>query len=51
MVLAGLALLAGVFVTLLGVTGFAATHHNDFGSFARPLPPHPAPLIGHILHP
>jgi cytochrome c biogenesis protein CcdA len=42
-VLAGLALLAGVFVTLLGVTGFAATHHNDFGSFAR--------RFRHILHP
>jgi cytochrome c biogenesis protein CcdA len=36
-VLAGLALVAGVFVTLLGVTGLASTHHNDFGSFSRRL--------------
>ncbi len=36
-VLATLALLAGVFVTLLGVTGFASTHHNDFGTFSRHL--------------
>ncbi len=34
-VLAGLALLAGLFVTLLGVTGLAAVHHNDFGTFSR----------------
>jgi cytochrome c biogenesis protein CcdA len=36
-VLAVLALVAGVFVTLLGVTGLASTHHNDFGSFSRRL--------------
>jgi cytochrome c biogenesis protein CcdA len=36
-VLAVLALLAGVFVTLLGVTGLASTHHNDFGTFSRRL--------------
>jgi cytochrome c biogenesis protein CcdA len=36
-VLAVLALLAGLFVTLLGVTGFAQTHHNDFGTFSRHL--------------
>jgi cytochrome c biogenesis protein CcdA len=36
-VLGTLALLAGVFVTLLGVTGFASTHHNDFGTFSRHL--------------
>ncbi|MEO8968482.1 MAG: GAP family protein [Solirubrobacteraceae bacterium] len=42
-VLAGLALLAGIFVTLLGVTGFAAPHHNDFGTFSR--------RLRHILHP
>jgi cytochrome c biogenesis protein CcdA len=41
-VLATLALLAGLFVTMLGVTGLAATHHNDFGSFARHL--------RHVLH-
>jgi cytochrome c biogenesis protein CcdA len=34
-VLAVLALVAGVFVTFLGVTGLASTHHNDFGTFAR----------------
>ncbi len=34
-VLAGLALVAGLFVTMLGVTGLAAVHHNDFGTFAR----------------
>ena len=37
MVLAVLALLAGVFVTLLGVTGLASLHHDDFGRFARRL--------------
>ncbi len=42
-VVAGLALLAGVFVTLLGVTGIASVHHNDFGTFAR--------HIRHLLHP
>jgi cytochrome c biogenesis protein CcdA len=36
-VLAVLALVAGVFVTLLGVTGLASTHHNDFGTFSRRL--------------
>jgi cytochrome c biogenesis protein CcdA len=36
-VLAVLALVAGVFVTLLGVTGLASTHHNDFGTFSRHL--------------
>jgi cytochrome c biogenesis protein CcdA len=36
-VLAVLALAAGIFVTLLGVTGLAATHHNDFGTFSRRL--------------
>jgi cytochrome c biogenesis protein CcdA len=36
-VLAVLALVAGVFVTLLGVTGLASTHHNDFGNFSRRL--------------
>jgi len=41
--LAVLALLAGIFVTLLGVTGFAAPHHNDFGTFSR--------RLRHILHP
>jgi general stress protein CsbA len=34
-VLAVLALIAGIFVTLLGVTGVAQTHHNDFGTFSR----------------
>ncbi len=41
-VLATLALLAGLFVTMLGVTGIAAAHHNDFGSFAR--------RLRHVLH-
>jgi cytochrome c biogenesis protein CcdA len=36
-VLAVLALAAGVFVTLLGVTGVASGHHNDFGNFSRRL--------------
>jgi cytochrome c biogenesis protein CcdA len=36
-VLAVLALVAGVFVTLLGVTGLASAHHNDFGNFSRRL--------------
>jgi cytochrome c biogenesis protein CcdA len=36
-VLAVLALIAGVFVTLLGVTGVAQSHHNDFGTFSRHL--------------
>jgi MFS superfamily sulfate permease-like transporter len=34
-VLAVLALLAGVFVTLLGITGLGALAHNHFGRFAR----------------
>ena len=34
-VLAILALVAGVIVTLLGVTGLASGHHNDFGTFSR----------------
>ncbi len=42
-VLAGVALLAGIFVVLLGITGFAAPHHNDFGTFSR--------RLRHILHP
>lgn len=37
MVLAGLALLAGLIVVLLGVTGLASPHHNDFGTFSRKL--------------
>ncbi len=36
-VLAALALVAGIFVTLLGVTGVAQSHHNDFGTFSRHL--------------
>jgi cytochrome c biogenesis protein CcdA len=36
-VLAVLALIAGIFVTLLGVTGLASTHRNDFGTFSRRL--------------
>ena len=36
-VLAVLALLAGLIVTLLGVTGLAYAHHNDFGTFSRRL--------------
>jgi cytochrome c biogenesis protein CcdA len=36
-VLAILALLAGVFVTTLGVTGLGSLHHNDFGTFSRRL--------------
>jgi hypothetical protein len=34
-VLAILALVAGVIVILLGVTGLASAHHNDFGTFSR----------------
>ena len=41
-VLASLALVAGLFVMLLGVTGLAASHHNDFGTFAR--------RLRHVLH-
>jgi cytochrome c biogenesis protein CcdA len=36
-VLAILALLAGLIVCLLGVTGLASSHHNDFGTFSRRL--------------
>jgi len=36
-VLAVLALVAGLIVCLLGVTGLAAAHHNDFGTFSRRL--------------
>jgi cytochrome c biogenesis protein CcdA len=36
-ILAGLALIAGLIVSLLGVTGLAASHHNDFGTFSRRL--------------
>jgi cytochrome c biogenesis protein CcdA len=36
-VLAVLALVAGLIVTLLGVTGLASAHHNDFGTFSRKL--------------
>jgi len=42
-VLAVLALAAGVFVTLLGITGLGSLHHNDFGSLSRHL--------RHLLHP
>jgi cytochrome c biogenesis protein CcdA len=42
-VLAVLALLAGVFVILLGVTGFAGESHNHFGRFMR--------RLRHIIHP
>jgi cytochrome c biogenesis protein CcdA len=34
-VLAVLALAAGLFVTFLGVTGLGSMHHNDFGTFSR----------------
>jgi cytochrome c biogenesis protein CcdA len=43
MVLAVLALLAGVFVTLLGITGLASLRHGGFGRFAR--------RLRHLLHP
>jgi cytochrome c biogenesis protein CcdA len=36
-VLAILALVAGLIVVLLGVTGLASSHQNDFGTFARRL--------------
>jgi cytochrome c biogenesis protein CcdA len=42
-VLAGVALFAGVFVTLLGVTGLASLRHGRLGAFARHL--------RHLLHP
>ena len=41
--LAVLALLAGVFVTLLGVTGLASLRHDHLGGFAR--------RLRHLLHP
>ncbi len=41
--LAGLFLLAGAFVTTLGVTGLGSLHHNDFGTFSR--------RLRHFLHP
>lgn len=41
-VLAILALLAGLIVTVLGVTGLASAHHNDFGNFSR--------RLRHVLH-
>ncbi len=42
-VLAALALVAGLFVTTLGVTGLASLHHNDFATFSR--------RLRHFLHP
>jgi cytochrome c biogenesis protein CcdA len=42
-VLASLALLAGVFVTLLGATGLASLRHDHFGHFAS--------RLRHLLHP
>lgn len=36
-VLAVLALITGIFVTLLGVTGLAQSHHNGFGTLSRRL--------------
>lgn len=36
-VLAGLALVAGLVVMLLGITGLASHHRNDFGTFSRRL--------------
>ena len=42
-VIAGLALLAGLFVMLLGITGLGSLHRNDFGTFSR--------RLRHILHP
>ncbi len=41
--LAGLALLAGLFVTLLGVTGLAGLSHNHLGRLAE--------RLRHLLHP
>ncbi len=41
-VLASLALLAGLFVTFLGVTGLGITHRNDFGELSR--------RLRHLLH-
>lgn len=34
-ILAVLALIAGAFVTFLGITGLASTQHSDFGEFSR----------------
>jgi cytochrome c biogenesis protein CcdA len=42
-ILAVLALAAGLFVTLLGVTGLASLHHSRFGGFAR--------RVRRLLHP
>jgi cytochrome c biogenesis protein CcdA len=42
-VLAGLALLAGVFVTLLGITGLTARGHGRFGRLMQ--------RVHHLLHP
>jgi cytochrome c biogenesis protein CcdA len=42
-VLAGLALVAGTFVIILGATGFAAHAHNRFGRFVR--------RFRHLIHP
>jgi hypothetical protein len=42
-VLAVLALVAGVFVTVLGVTGLASLRHDDFGQSAR--------RLRHLFHP
>lgn len=41
-VLAVLALVAGLVISLLGATGLGAMHHNDFGTFSR--------RIRHLLH-
>jgi cytochrome c biogenesis protein CcdA len=41
-VLSVLALLAGLFVTMLGVTGLGSLHHNDFGMLSR--------RLRHLLH-
>jgi cytochrome c biogenesis protein CcdA len=41
--LSGLALLAGVFVTLLGITGLAGLSHNHLGRLAQ--------RLRHLLHP
>jgi cytochrome c biogenesis protein CcdA len=45
-VLAGLALLAGVFAMLLGLTGLASLRHDHLGGFARRLR-----HLLHLLHP
>jgi hypothetical protein len=41
--LSGLALIAGVFVTLLGITGLAGLSHNHLGRLAQ--------RLRHLLHP